>query len=164
MSEGKKEILNIRVNGKNYSVPVSGEERLLDVLRDKLGLTGTKEGCGIGECGACTVLLDGKKVNSCLVFAMQAHGCEVLTIEGMEREDGSLHPVQEAFLEKGAVQCGFCTPGMVLSAYNLLEEKSNPTDDDIKKALSGNFCRCTGYTQIIEAVHHASDKMKKGGT
>ncbi len=164
MSYDTMKILDIKVNGKDYSIPVSGEERLLDVLRDKLRLTGTKEGCGIGECGACTILLDGKKVNSCLVFALQAQGREVVTIEGMEREDGSLHPLQEAFLETGAVQCGFCTPGMILSAYSLLKENDDPDDDDIKKALSGNFCRCTGYTQIIEAVHLASDKMKKGGT
>ena len=161
MSNGEMKNLNINVNGKNYSVEVSGEERLLDVLRDKLGLTGTKEGCGIGECGACTVLMNGKKVNSCIIFALQAEGSEILTIEGIKNADGSIHAIQEAFLEKGAVQCGYCTPGMIVSSYSLLTENSNPDDDEIKKAISGNFCRCTGYTQIIEAVRHASKKMNE---
>jgi aerobic carbon-monoxide dehydrogenase small subunit len=162
MSRDKIDILNIRVNGKEYSIPVSGEEKLLDVLRDKLGLTGTKEGCGVGECGACTILMDGVKVNSCLVFALQAEGSEILTIEGLENKDGSLHPLQEAFLEGGAVQCGFCTPGMILSSYSLLMEKNNPSDEEIKNAISGNFCRCTGYKQIFEAVHLAAAELNKG--
>jgi len=164
MSNKDEKILEFNVNGRDYSVSVSGKDRLLDVLRDKLGLKGTKEGCGIGECGACTVIMDGRNVNSCLVFAMQAAGSRITTIEGIERSDGSLHPVQEAFLEKGAVQCGFCTPGMILSTYRLLNNNSSPADSDIKEALSGNFCRCTGYTQIMEAVHHAADKMNKEDT
>lgn len=156
-----KYLMTFRVNGKDYKLEVSTEERLLDVLRDRLNLIGTKEGCGIGECGACTVLMDGLKVNSCLVLALQAEGSEILTIEGVEGPGGELHPLQEAFLEAGAVQCGFCTPGMVISSYKLLSENPDPSDNDIKEAISGNFCRCTGYTQIVEAVHLAADKMKK---
>jgi len=156
-----KYLMTFRVNGKDYEQLVSVEERLLDVLRDRLGLIGTKEGCGIGECGACTVLMDGEKVNSCMVLALQAEGSEILTIEGVEGSGGELHPIQEAFIEKGAVQCGFCTPGMVISSYKLLSDNKDPSEDDIKEAISGNFCRCTGYTQIVEAVHLAANKMKK---
>lgn len=154
-------ILRFKVNRKDYELRVSAEERLLDVLRDRLGLIGTKEGCGIGECGACTVLMNGEKINSCMVLALQAEGSEILTIEGIEGENGELHPLQKAFIEKGAVQCGFCTPGMIVSSYSLLQKNLSPSDTEIKESISGNFCRCTGYTQIIEAVHLAADKMNK---
>jgi carbon-monoxide dehydrogenase small subunit len=127
-------------------------------LREDLGLTGTKHGCGLGDCGACTVILDGKAVNSCLVLAIQANGSEVLTIEGLA-EKGKLHPLQQAFVDKGAIQCGFCTPGMILSAKALLEEKPNPTELEIRTALSGNLCRCTGYQKIVEAIDDAAKVM-----
>lgn len=161
MENNGQYILRFTVNGKDHELSVSVEDRLLDVLRDRLGLIGTKEGCGIGECGACTVLMNGKKINSCMVLALQAEGSAILTIEGLEGANGELHPVQEAFIEKGAVQCGFCTPGMIVSSYDLLQKNMSPSDDEIKESISGNFCRCTGYTQIIEAVHLAADKMKK---
>ena len=161
MENNGQYILRFTVNGKDHELSVSVEDRLLDVLRDRLGLIGAKEGCGIGECGACTVLMNGKKINSCMVLALQAEGSAILTIEGLEGANGELHPVQEAFIEKGAVQCGFCTPGMIVSSYDLLQKNMSPSDDEIKESISGNFCRCTGYTQIIEAVHLAADKMKK---
>ncbi len=153
--------VTMTVNKKTVESEIEPYARLLDVLRDDFGFTGVKEGCGIGECGACTIIMNGKKVNSCMILAAQAQGAEILTIEGVENPDGSMHPVQEAFLEKGAVQCGFCTPGMVLSSYHLLSENQEPTDDEIKEAISGNLCRCTGYKQIVNAVHLAADKMKK---
>jgi aerobic-type carbon monoxide dehydrogenase small subunit (CoxS/CutS family) len=153
--------LTMTVNKKKVVTEIEPYARLLDVLRDKFGFTGVKEGCGIGECGACTIIMNGKKVNSCLILAAQAQGADILTIEGVENSDGSMHPVQEAFLEKGAVQCGFCTPGMVISSYHLLSENQDPTDPEIKEAISGNLCRCTGYKQIINAVHMAADNMKK---
>lgn len=127
-------------------------------LREDLGLFGTKEGCGIGDCGACTVIMDGKPINSCLVLAVEANGSKVVTIEGIA-DGNKLHPVQEAFIEAGAVQCGFCTPGMVLVAVNLLENNPRPTENEIRQALSGNLCRCTGYQKIVEAVGSASSKM-----
>ena len=156
-----KIILKMTVNKKTVETEIEPYARLLDVLRDKFGFTGVKEGCGIGECGACTILMNGKKVNSCMILAAQAQGAEILTIEGVENADGSMHPVQEAFLEKGAVQCGFCTPGMVISSYHLLNENPDPSDQEIKEAISGNLCRCTGYKQIINAVHMAADNIKR---
>ena len=129
---------------------------LLQVLRDRLGLTGTKEGCGMGECGACTVLLDGKTVNSCIYPALEAEGKNVTTIEGVADARGGLHPIQKAFVEYGAVQCGFCTPGMVLSAKALLDENPKPTEEEIRNGIAGNLCRCTGYLQIVEAIKAAS--------
>jgi len=137
---------------------VPGQETLLSVLRDRLGLLGTKEGCGIGECGACTVLLDGEAVNACLTAAWKVAGREVTTIEGLASENG-LHPLQEAFVESGAVQCGFCTPGMIMAAYALLRSESDPDTEQIKTALEGNLCRCTGYKHIIEAVRTARARM-----
>jgi aerobic carbon-monoxide dehydrogenase small subunit len=155
----KKVKLEITVNGLKHSLKVDPNLRLLDLLREELDLTGTKEGCGIGECGACTVILDGKAVNSCLILAGQCAGREVLTIEGLS--DGEkLHPLQQAFLDHGAVQCGFCTPGMILSAAALLREQPSPSEDEIRVAISGNLCRCTGYTQIVEAVQAAAGKDK----
>ncbi len=143
-------------NGEPVSVEARPEMRVLDLLRDLLNLTGTKEGCGRGECGACTILLDGEPVNACLLHAAKLSGREVLTIEGIARADGSLDPIQEAFLEEGAVQCGYCTPGMVLSARALLARNPKPAVADIEEALSGNFCRCTGYSRIVRAVQRAS--------
>jgi aerobic carbon-monoxide dehydrogenase small subunit len=155
----KKIKLEITVNGVKHSLKVDPNLRLLDLIREELDLTGTKEGCGIGECGACTVILDGKAVNSCLILAGQCAGREVVTIEGLS--DGEkLHPLQQAFLDHGAVQCGFCTPGMILSAAALLREQPSPSEDEIRVAISGNLCRCTGYTQIVEAVQAAAGKVK----
>jgi carbon-monoxide dehydrogenase small subunit len=156
----KKLKLNIRVNGVSHTLRIDPNLRLLDLLRDELRLTGTKEGCGIGECGACTVLLDGKAVNSCLVLAGQCEGREVTTIEGLTPEAG-LSPLQQSFLDHGAVQCGFCTPGMIMSASALLEENPQPSEEEIREAISGNLCRCTGYTQIVEAIQAAADGNRK---
>ena len=145
------------LNKQEVTYHGSGSVRLLDVLRDEFGLTGAKEGCGKGECGACSVLLDGKVVNSCLVLVSQVDGRDVVTIEGLE-QDGVLDPVQQAFIDEGAVQCGFCIPGMVLSAKALLTENAQPTEEEIKQGLSGNLCRCTGYSKIIAAVQRAASQ------
>jgi aerobic carbon-monoxide dehydrogenase small subunit len=150
-----KRLINITVNQKKYELAIETNMTLADMLREELKLTGTKKGCGLGECGACTVLLDGKPVSSCLVLAIEADNREVTTIEGIETEKG-LHPIQQAFVEKGAIQCGFCTPGMVLSAKALLDENQHPDEQDIRKAISGNLCRCTGYQKIVEAVQSVS--------
>lgn len=155
-----KRLITFIVNNKAYEIAVAPNRTLTQVLREDLNLLGTKEGCGIGDCGACTVILDGRPVNSCLVLAVQANGSEIQTIEGVA-EGKKLHPVQQAFVDNGAVQCGFCTPGMVLSAKNLLERNPKPTEMEIREALSGNLCRCTGYQKIVEAVQVASKKMKK---
>jgi len=159
----KKIELNIKVNNRDCKLFVASNKRLLDVLRDDLGLTGVKEGCAIGECGACTVIMNGKNVCSCMVLAGQAEGSEIITIEGLEGPKGELHPLQEAFIETGAVQCGFCTPGMILSSLTLLQRNLNPTVEEIKEAISGNFCRCTGYKQIIEAVQLAAERIRRRG-
>ncbi|KYH31941.1 nicotinate dehydrogenase small FeS subunit [Moorella mulderi DSM 14980] len=148
--------IKLKVNGQEYQVEVPADITLLELLREYLSLTGTKEGCGKGECGACTVLMDGQAVNSCLVPAAKAEGSEVLTIEGLASPDGRLHPLQEAFISEGAVQCGFCTPGMIMSAKALLDQNPHPTREEIKVALSGNLCRCTGYAKIITAVEKAA--------
>ena len=155
-----KQEIRIIVNGDSYEITVKPRETLLDVLREKLELTGTKKGCDLGDCGACVVLLEGKPVSSCLVLAIDARDKEITTIEGLA--DGEeLHPVQEAFVEYGAIQCGFCTPGMVLTAKAFLDENPSPTEDEIKEAISGNICRCTGYIKIIEAVQAAALNLKK---
>jgi len=146
-----KKLIRLTVNDREYDVAVLPNQTLVDVIRYELGLTGTKKGCEMGDCGSCTVLMDGKPVNSCLVLAMQAVGRKIETIEGMETENG-LHPVQEAFVQNGAIQCGFCSSGMILTAKSLLDKNPNPTEADIRKSLSGNLCRCTGYQHIIEAV------------
>jgi len=154
--------IRLTVNGEKREVDVKPETRLLDLIRDDLGLTGTKEGCGKGECGACTVIMNNKVVASCLVLAPQADGADIKTIEGLGGKD-KLHPLQQSFIEKGAVQCGFCIPGMIMSSKKLLDENINPTDEDIKRGLSGNICRCTGYVKIIDAVKDAAHKIKSGG-
>ncbi len=146
-----KVLISLKVNGKEYELAVEPNTLLVDLLRYDLELTGTKKGCGSGECGSCTVILNGKPVNSCLVLAVQANGADILTIEGLKPAEG-LHPLQQAFVEKGAIQCGFCTPGMILSASSLLQREPNPTEGEIREALSGNLCRCTGYQKIVEAV------------
>jgi carbon-monoxide dehydrogenase small subunit len=147
--------ISLTVNGAAHSVDVPPMKRLLDVLREDLALTGTKEGCGEGECGACAVLLDGELVNSCLVPALQANGTQLCTIEGVSTE-GHLHPIQQCFLEKGGAQCGICTPGMILAAQHLLDKYPNPTMDQIQEGLAGNLCRCTGYMRIFESVQEAA--------
>lgn len=143
--------IRFKLNGEPRTVKVPTNRLLVDLLREDLGLTGTKMSCGLGECGACTVLVDGKAVNSCLVLAVEVDGCEVETIEGLAR-GGQLTPLQKAFVEHGAVQCGFCTPGMIMSAEGLLREVPEPSVDDIKLAIAGNLCRCTGYVKIVEAI------------
>ncbi len=145
------------VNGKKIDIDISEDMRLIDFLREELGLTGTKEGCGEGECGACTIIVDGAAVNSCMMLAHQVRNKQVYTIESLG-QDGELAQLQQSFIEKGAVQCGFCTPGMLMSAKALLMEEPDPTDEQIRKALEGNLCRCTGYNKIIDAVHHAAGK------
>lgn len=154
--------IEIRVNGQRRRAEVSGSTTLLDLLREEFGLTGTKNGCGEGDCGACTVILDGKAVNSCLVLAVQADGGDVLTVEGLAGDDGSPHALQSAFVEAGAVQCGYCTPGMLMAAKALLDANPRPSRDEIKVALSGNLCRCTGYTKIVVAVELAAARMLEG--
>lgn len=151
--------LRFRLNGREVALDAHPGRRLLDLLREDLGLTGTKEGCGEGECGACTVLVDGKPRLSCLTAAIQVEGKDVLTVEGLAR-DGKLHPLQEAFIESAGVQCGFCTPGLLLAAYALLQENPNPTRDEIREYLSGNLCRCTGYAQVVEAVEMAARRLR----
>jgi carbon-monoxide dehydrogenase small subunit len=146
-----KSNISFTLNGKKVTIICNPGTRLLDLLRDALELTGTKEGCSIGECGACTVIFNGKAANSCLILAGQINNSEVITVEGLA-ENGKLSKLQKMFLEKGAVQCGFCTPGALMSAYVLLLENGNPTEEEIKIALSGNLCRCTGYKQMIDAV------------
>lgn len=153
--------IKLIVNERVYEVPVKPWATLLDTLREDLGLTGTKEGCGQGECGACTVIMDGKAVNACLVLAVEAHGKKITTIEGLAMGE-ELHPIQQAFVDIGGLQCGFCTPGMILSTKALLDENPDPTDEEIRKGLEGNFCRCTGYTKIIESVKAAAASMMAG--
>lgn len=151
-----QETVLLHVNGKEHLLDVEVSELLLDVLRDRLGLTGSKKGCETGECGACTVLLDGRPVNSCLVLALDAVGYEITTIEGLSPVDGPLNPVQQAFVDFGAIQCGYCSPGMIMSVTALLAENSAPDDEDIKKAISGHLCRCGSYVKIMDAVRYLS--------
>ena len=151
--------INFKINGNEVNLDLPPQKRLVDVIREDLKYTGTKIGCGEGECGACTILLDGKNVNSCLIPVFQVDGKEILTIEGL-METGKANYIKESFMEKGAVQCGYCIPGMVISSYALLESNNNPTDEEIKTALSGNLCRCTGYKKIVEAVKNADEKRR----
>jgi aerobic-type carbon monoxide dehydrogenase small subunit (CoxS/CutS family) len=157
-----KHLLKFNVNGKDFALVVQSHERLLDVLRERLGLKGAKEGCSTGDCGICAVIMDGKLVNSCLVLAIQARNKKIVTIEGIGTPE-KLHPLQQAFIEHNASQCGYCIPAMILAAKNLLDKNANPTEDEIKKATSGILCRCTGYLKIIEAVKTAEEEMRKGG-
>ncbi|MGD9817417.1 MAG: (2Fe-2S)-binding protein [Desulfomonilaceae bacterium] len=152
-----KKIIKLTINGESVEAAVEPNRTLLQFLREDLGLTGTKHGCGLGDCGACTVIMEGRAVNSCLVLAIQAHGKEITTIEGLA-EGGILDPIQQAFVDKGAIQCGFCTPGMILSAKALLDRNPKPTEMEIRTAISGNLCRCTGYQKIVEAIESASEK------
>lgn len=144
------------LNGKETSIETPPDVRVVDLLRDRLGLTGTKESCGSGDCGACTILVDGESRLSCLMLAVQLQGRSIMTIEGLEREE-SVHPIQEAFAEHGAVQCGYCIPGMILASVDLLNRNASPTRDEIRMGLSGNLCRCTGYRKIVDAVERASE-------
>jgi carbon-monoxide dehydrogenase small subunit len=153
-----KHQIQLIVNGELYDLLVEPRHTLLKVLREDLGLTGTKKGCDTGDCGACTVLLNGRPVNSCLVLAVEANGMEITTIEGLAR-GSELHQIQEAFIQHGAIQCGYCTPGMVLSAKALLDENPHPSELEVKRAIAGNLCRCTGYVKIIKAIMAAAEKM-----
>jgi carbon-monoxide dehydrogenase small subunit len=155
-----KKIINFTLNGREVSSEVESHKMLLQVLRDTFQLTGTKDGCGQGECGACTVLVDGISINSCLYPAFEVEGKSVTTIEGLVGEGNKLHPIQEAFVENGGIQCGFCTPGMIMSAKALLDENPDPTDEEIKKGISGNLCRCTGYVQIVDSIRKAAKSLK----
>ncbi len=154
-----KQVVELKVNGRLYEVFVEPWKILSEVLRDELGLTGVKVACNTGNCGSCTVLIGGKAVKSCLMFASQARGKEIITIEGLATGE-MLHPLQQAFIEHFAVQCGYCTPGMILAAKALLDENPDPTEEEVKKVLSGNLCRCTGYVKIIEAVMAAAEKSR----
>ncbi|AZR73633.1 (2Fe-2S)-binding protein [Anoxybacter fermentans] len=151
------------INGEKIELSVPANMTLLDMIRQELNLTGTKKGCDEGDCGACTVLMDGKPVNSCMVLAVDANGKEILTIEGLKGNNGDLHPIQQAFVEVGAIQCGFCTPGMVLTAKALLDQNPTPTEVEVREAISGNLCRCTGYKKIVEAIIKAGEYLKVKG-
>ena len=156
-----KQRLTLKVNGRTEEFLIDPHRTLLQVLREDLGLTGAKHGCGVGDCGSCTVLLDNEPVNSCLVLALQVDGREVTTIEGLAK-DGELHPVQDAFIDHGAIQCGFCTPGMILTSKALLDKNPDPDRKEIRQAISGNLCRCTGYQKIVEAVEDAAQRLAEG--
>ncbi len=155
-----KRVIELNINGDIHEVLVSPNQTLLEVLRDQLGLMGTKRGCDLGACGACTVLIDGEAYLSCITLAMDAVGKEITTIEGLSQE-GDLHPLQRAFVANGAVQCGFCTPGMILTAKAILDEEKRPTEENIKKKMAGNLCRCTGYKKIVEAVLSVANQTEK---
>jgi carbon-monoxide dehydrogenase small subunit len=157
----EKKAIKVFVNGKAHELSVPPWRTLLEMIREDLKLTGMKEGCGQGECGSCTVIMGGKTVNSCLVLAVEADGQEITTIEGLAEGD-KLHPVQEAFVEQAGMQCGFCTPGMIMSAKALLDRNPNPSEAEIREGIAGNFCRCTGYTKIIESISAAAKGMRGG--
>lgn len=153
--------VKLTVNNDDYEIFVKPSMTLQDALREKLLLTGTKKGCNSGSCGGCTVLLNGKAVKSCLILALQVEGKRITTIEGLAANSENLHPIQEAFIEKGALQCGFCTPGMILSAKAFLDETPNPTEEEAKMAIAGNICRCTGYVKIVDAILSAAELLRK---
>lgn len=159
ITEGQR--IKLKVNGEDYELLIPPNRTLLEALREDLALTGAKEGCQDGTCGSCTVLLDGKPVRSCLVLAVEAEGKEILTIEGLSKGE-ELHPIQEAFVNYGAVQCGFCTPGMILTAKALLDSNPDPSEEEIREAISGNLCRCTGYVKIVEAIAEAARRLRGG--
>jgi carbon-monoxide dehydrogenase small subunit len=154
-----KKKIQLTLNGRMITLEVPAHRLLLDLLRDEIGLTGTKEGCGTGDCGACTVLLNGKPVNSCLVLSGELDGADIVTIEGL-KIGPELHPIQKAFIQDGGAQCGYCTPGMLMMSKALLDENPNPTEEEIRFALSGNLCRCTGYAKIIQAVQDAAAELR----
>jgi aerobic carbon-monoxide dehydrogenase small subunit len=158
----KKQTVRVSINGQQREADVEPRLLLVHFVRDTLGLTGTHVGCDTSNCGACTVILDGKSVKSCTVFAVQADGAELLTVEGLY-QDGKLHPLQEGFKQEHGLQCGFCTPGMLMSGYALLKKNAQPTESDIRWGISGNLCRCTGYQNIVKAVQYAASKMAQGG-
>ena len=153
-----KQLITLRVNGETYEVAVQPWRTLLEVIRNDIGLTGAKRGCDEGDCGACTVIIDGKPVSSCLSLAVEAQGKDITTIEGLAK-NGQLHPLQSAFVEHGGIQCGFCTPGMILSAKALLDENPKPTEEEVREGISGNLCRCTGYVKIVEAIMAVSEEL-----
>lgn len=155
-----RRIVKLRINGDDHEVAVKSWDTLLEVLREEIGLTGTKNSCGLGNCGACTVIIDGQAVLACLTLTVEAEGKEILTIEGIS-DGNSLHPIQKAFIEHGAIQCGHCTPGMVMATMALLDKTPKPTEEEIRKGLSGNFCRCTGYVKVIDAVSSLSSEVSK---
>ena len=154
-----KRLIGVTINGERHELALEPYRSLLDVLRNEVGLTGTKKGCDVGDCGACTVLLDGKPVNSCLVLGVEVGGCEIVTIEGLQRGPEHLHPLQDAFMRHGAAQCGFCTPGFLMMASALLDENPAPTEDEIRFGIAGNICRCTGYTKIVAAIQAAAKEL-----
>lgn len=158
-----KQLIQLDINGRIYEVPVDPRDLLVDVIRKKVGLTGTKKGCGQGDCGACTVLIDGTPVLSCITLAIACQGKKIITIEGLADEKGNLHPIQQAFVDEGAVQCGFCTPGMILSAKALLDRNPRPEEREIKQAIAGNICRCTGYKRIVKAIDAAAEQSSTEG-
>lgn len=158
-----KKFLEITINGEQREVIVNEHRSLLDTLREEIGLTGTKKGCDVGDCGACTVIVEGNPVNACLMLAVEADGKTVETIEGMQLDVDQLHPLQEKFMEHGASQCGFCTPGILMMAKALLDENPNPSDEEIRFSLAGNICRCTGYTKIFDAIKSAAKEMEAAG-
>jgi aerobic carbon-monoxide dehydrogenase small subunit len=152
----KQQIVSFTANGDKREIAVAPNRTLLDALRNEAGLTGTKKGCDVGECGSCTVILDGKPVNACLVLAVEAHGATITTVEGLQAEDGTPHPLQECFMRCGAAQCGFCTPGLLVAAKAFLDEVPAPSEEEIRFAIAGNICRCTGYTKVVEAISMAA--------
>jgi len=156
-----KQKIRVKINGADMEADVEPRLLLVHCIRDVFGLTGTHIGCDTTHCGACTVHLDGKPIKSCTLFAVQADGCEIKTVEGLE-QDGKLHPVQEGFWQEHGLQCGFCTPGMMMTSVALLEEKPNPTEDEIRMAISGNLCRCTGYMNIVKSIQYAAQKLRQG--
>ncbi len=158
-----KQNIELIVNGDHYQVAVEPWRMLVDVLREDLGLTGTKIGCAQGDCGACTVLMDGVSISSCLTLAVEAHQRDITTIEGLATSPQQLHPLQESFVQHGAVQCGYCTPGMIMSAKHLLDHNPQPNEEQIRQGLSGNLCRCTGYNKIVEAIGAAAEKLAPSG-
>ncbi len=158
----KRYMVNLVVNGDHRTVVVKANTLLVNVLRDHLDLTGTKKGCELGDCGSCTVLLNGKPVNSCLVLAVEADGQEIVTIEGLVQQGDTLDPLQEAFIDHAAVQCGYCTPGMILSAKALLAKNPSPTEQEVREAIAGNLCRCTGYVNVVKAVMVAAKRLQEG--
>lgn len=157
----KKQLITLRVNGEEHEVAIEPRRLLVEAIRDDLGLTGTKRGCESGVCGCCTVLLDGRNIKSCLMLAIQAQDAEVTTVEGLRGEDGGLHPIQEAYVNYGGLQCGYCTPGFIMTTKAFLDENPRPTEAEVREALSGNICRCTGYVKIVESILAASGQEVK---